>query len=255
MIMASCWDNNQKQTTTSGENIPRTIIDTVKIVHAILSVKIPVKGYLDYWKKKTLLAADTSQIISVLVEDGQKVAKNDYLLSLWQLYKSKEFTPVDIRAPFPGVIEKVYVKIRSRIGKNKPLLRIYNHDFFSMKIKMHQDQIKILRKNQIVVSTVQEFKLDGFVESVDRRSNTVNLRLKNNDQMLPKENMVKFDINCGNVKGDFILSKDFKNDKIIAYIDNESSFEISAIGISDSLSLISPKLPHLSKLSVVSHNY
>ena len=66
--------------------------------------------------------------------------------------------------------------------------------------------------------------------------------------------MISLDIICENVSGDFIRSDLFKNKKIIAYIDDESTFEITAIAVSDSLSLISPGLPHLSSLSVIDHN-
>jgi len=254
LISFSCVDDKKQYNAISNKNISK-IIDTVSIVHATLPVIVSVKGYLEFWKKKTLTSSDTSQIISVLVEEGQQVERNDYLLSLWQLKKNKEFTPVDIRAPFPGIIENVNIRVGSIIGMNKPLLHIYNDNFFSVKISMHKDQIRFLKKNQKVISGLQELNLEGFVASVNRRLNIVNILLKNINHINPDRGMVKLDIICGNVRGDFILSKNFKNDKIIAYIDDESTFEISRIGISDSLSLISPRLPHLSKLSVVSHNY
>ena len=252
LITWACTEEKSENISTSQNNISR-VIDSITIFHKTLDVRIALKAYPEFWKKETIPAQDSSQIVSLLVEDGQKVSDNEFLLSLWQLSQSKDFTPVDIRAPFAGIIGKVFVQIGSKPGKGKPLLFIYNADFLSVKTKMNQAQIRILKKNQKVISGSAEYSFDGYIESVDKRDNSVNMLLDNTANQVPLS-MISLDIICENVSGDFIRSDLFKNKKIIAYIDDESTFEITAIAVSDSLSLISPGLPHLSSLSVIDHN-
>jgi hypothetical protein len=254
LLMLSCVEKKSGQRTPTAQK-NATIIDSVNIFHAALPVKVPVKGFLEYWKKETIFTSDSTQVITVLVEEDQPVQYHQLLLSLWQLDKSKEFTPVDVRAPFDGIVEQIFVKVGSRKSPQTPLLHIYNDDFFSMRIKMHPDQIKFIRKNQKVVNADSSYEFDGYVESVDKRSNFITILLKNQDYNKSQLNMVNLDIFCGKVNGDFILRDKFNNNKIIAYIDDESSFEIVPIAVSDSLSLISPAIPHLSRLSVLSHKY
>jgi biotin carboxyl carrier protein len=249
------WACHNKQSDNSNppkENTSRTI-DTVHIVHATLPVTVPITGYLEYWKKETLFSSDSSQIISVLVENGQPVLRNEYLLSLWQLDNSKEFTPFDIYSPFEGIIEKVFVKIGSRVGPGNPLLHIYNNDFFITRRQVSEGQLKFIKKNQKVIQKNTSQAMEGYVEEVNNQSNIIEILLKNRDHRKPPLNKVNLEIICGNVSGDFIPSVHFKNSRITAYIDDESSFELRQIGISDSLSLVSPALPQLTQLSVISH--
>jgi biotin carboxyl carrier protein len=249
LILFSCSEMNQEKKKAVANNA--WTIDTVNIIHAVLPVAVPVKGYLEYWKKETILAEDTSQILTILVDDGQRVKDYEFLLSLWIVDKNKEYTPFDLRAPFAGIIEKVYVKVGSRVAKDKPLLHMYNDDYFSVRLSMHQDQMAFLRKNQKVIHTSDSLQLEGFIESLDMKSNSVRILLKNNGYTLSLSDMVTMDIICGNVRGDFVLSENFEKNKLMAYIDDESSFEILPVGVSDSLSLISPRLPHLSHIKCI----
>jgi len=252
LLSFACQDNKPRSISTSQSSMSR-VIDSIQIFHKTLNVKIPLAGYPEYWKKETLYSQDTCQIISLLVEEGQKVSANELLLSLWELRQSRDFTPVDIRAPFAGSIGKVFVRIGSKLGKEKPLLFIYNDDFLSVKTKMHQDQIQIIKKNQKVISGSAEYNFNGFVQSVDKRNEKVIILLDNNLNHMPLFRIL-LNVLCDDIKGDFILSERFKNNKLTAYIDEESSFDITAIAVSDSFSLISPGLPHLSWLSVINHN-
>jgi len=255
LLMLSCTKEKSGEANRPIERNRPTTIDSVHILHAALAVTVPVKGFFEYWKKETIFTSDSTQVITVLVEEGQPVQYQQLLLSLWQLDRSKEFTPVDVRAPFEGTIEQVFVKVGSRQSPEKPLLHIYNDDFFSMRIKMHPDQIRFIRKNQKVVNADSTIVFDGYVESVDKKSKFITIIGKNQGYDRKKLHRVNLDILCGKVNGDFIRSDKFINNKIVAYIDDESSFEITPIAVSDSLSLIAPAIPHLSRLSVVSHKY
>lgn len=244
--------NTEKKAEATIEPVKTTTtIDTINIVHKTLPVKIDVAGYIDYWKEQTIYANDSSQIISILVEENQKVIAKDYLLSLWQLNNSGEYTPVDIKAPFTGIVEKIYVKIGSRVAKKTALLYMYNDDFLSINVKLTNEQLKYVKHGQHVINQ----QLNGYVESVDRNNFAARILLKNKNIIVNKYKIVRIEIVCGNIKGDFVLSKYFDNKKnLIAYIDDESSFKITQTGYSDSLSLISPPLPHLSKISIINHN-
>lgn len=253
LMLFACRDKKKKLGALDDDNVSKTI-DSVQIMHQVLPTMIPVSGFPDYWKKVTILADDTSQIISLLVEEDQKVPRNAHLLSLWHQYRSRDFTPLDIWAPFEGIVGKIFVMVGSKVSKGEPLLHIYNNDFFRMTVKMKADQIKLIRRNQKVVHPGGHYNIEGRVESVDRKNALVDIIFRNDNFLKEELNNLHLEINCGKVKGDFILSSAFTKNKIIAYIDDESTFEIFAIGVSDSLSLISPGLPHLSKLSVVSHN-
>ena len=119
LMLLSCAEEKSRQTRLIEKN-RATKIDSVHIIHDALPVTVPLKGFFEYWKKETLFTPDSTQVITVLVEEGQPVQFHQLLLSLWQLDRSKEFTPVDVRAPFEGIIERVFVKVGSRKGPEKP---------------------------------------------------------------------------------------------------------------------------------------
>jgi len=247
--------NEKKQALKTAESQLNISIDTIKIFHKILPLKIELSGYFDYWKNTTLFSDDSSQVISILTEEGQHVDDHAQLLSLWQLQNSKEYTPVDIRAPFDGIIEKVFIKIGSRVGRNRALIHIYNDDYLSSTIPLKEGQVKYIKKGLKVVGSIPDFIFDGYIESVDYKRDMVQVLLKNKNFDPLELGKISVDVHCGNIKGDYIHSRHFNQlQKLMAYIDDESSFEIIQIGVSDSLSLIFPQLPHLSELRVLSHN-
>lgn len=247
--------NEKKQALKTAESQLNIAIDTIKIFHKILPLEIGLSGYFGYWKNTTIFSDDSSQVISVLIEEGQHVDDHAQLLSLWQLQNAREYTPADIMAPFDGIIEKVFVKIGSRVGRNRALIHMYNDEYLSSNIPLKEEQLKYLKKGLRVTESKPQFNLEGYIESVDYKKAMVQVLLKN-DNIDPLElGKISVGIQCGSIKGDYIHSRHFNQlKKLTAYIDDESSFEILQIGVSDSMSLIFPQLPHLSELRVLCHN-
>ena len=115
-----CNEEVKKQISTEKHQV--TKIDTVPIYHLKSSVGIPVSGSLSPWKESVLIAEDSSRIISLLVDDKSRVIAGDILLSLWNLKYRSEYTPLDIKAPFSGRVEKeVIAFILEKVGWNRSL--------------------------------------------------------------------------------------------------------------------------------------
>jgi len=136
-----CNEEVKKQISTEKHQV--TKIDTVPIYHLKSSVGIPVSGSLSPWKESVLIAEDSSRIISLLVDDKSRVIAGDILLSLWNLKYRSEYTPLDIKAPFSGRVEKVHYKVDDFVSAGSPLIHLKNSDFYILEAGLTSNQYKL----------------------------------------------------------------------------------------------------------------
>ena len=227
-------------------------IDSVKVYHSTLPVKIPFSGYLDYWKNQTISTADSVQIIAVLVDERQPVKINDFVFGLWSLKETNEYTPKDIRAPFNGIIDRIYVKVGDRAGVNTPLAHIYDDAFLQMRTTIRKYRAKYIKKGLIANIYLPEDTLKGFIRDFDPDRSFLTMLYENPEKLSPGFQQINGEVLCGKIQGDFIAAKFFTDTQILqVYIDEESSFPLRQVGLSDTLALISPALPKLNQISII----
>ncbi|MGD9898766.1 MAG: HlyD family efflux transporter periplasmic adaptor subunit [Calditrichaceae bacterium] len=226
--------------------------DSVDIHHEYRQVYIPVEGKSEVFEHRTIYAADTSNVIALLVEKGKKVNQNDFLAGLWSLSKQKEYTPVDIRSPITGEITKVYVKVGDNIASGAPLFEIRNNDYQILKVQLRLEQARYIYKGQHAELKTNSVRVQGIVNQVDNSQGLIVILINNLESGLPDGVQIDGKIDCGKIKGEYIGSRYFNaSEKLIAAGDGGETLEISRVGIADSLSLIYPPIPHGIRMQII----
>ena len=252
-LLICCGDNKTSlKSKTTGNKKLLTKIDTVKIIHDTLPVEIRISGPLQYWKKSTIKAYDSSQVIAVMVDAKQNVSSKDLLISLWALDEENEYTPEDIRAPFSGIIENVYVKVGDKLAVGSNLADISNTDFFLMRNSVSRAQLRILEKGMQVIAKNNDHDLSGNIIEINYNSQSIKILFKNKENDPENLANVQAYVICGKVKGEFIPEKFFNNSNVEILIDDESNFFIYPVAAADTLILVEPALPKLDKVLIKS---
>ncbi|MGD9488206.1 MAG: HlyD family efflux transporter periplasmic adaptor subunit [Calditrichaceae bacterium] len=228
------------------------IADSVDIHHEYRQVYIPFEGMTEAFEHRIIYSADSSNVIALLVEQGKKVNQNDFLAGLWSLSKQKEYTPIDIRSPMTGEITKVFIKVGDNIGPGTPLFEIRNNDYQILKVPLSYEQARYIYKGQRAELKTDSVKVQGIVNRVDNSQGLITILINNIEAGMGEETRVKGMIDVGKIKGEYIESRYFDaSGKLLSTGDGGETLEILKIGTADTLSLISPPLPHSSKVHII----
>ncbi len=187
-----------------------------------------------------------SQLISLLNNEGEAIEKNQLLASVLFVDSDQEYTPLNIRAPFNGILADVYYEVGDSIPPSKDILRIKNFKFLKLQCILNSPQFKYVRKNQEAIIFTNEYEdtLDGFVDHLNVSAREVHLLVPEPDSKYFKPLRASGWIHCGNVRGDFIRKEHFASGNTVTIQTEENiSVEISKVGESDSLCMIYPALP------------
>jgi len=252
VVFISCAKKQKPLQPTEYET---TVMDSVPLYHLRRNVKIPVKGKLKAWQKKEIFLSDSSQLLSLLIEEGDFVKRGALLGSFWRLPQKGEYTPVDIRTPISGVVTLIKHRLGSRLPPGSKILEVENDDYLLLQIRMPQADFSILRAGQKVAVNYKRQLLWGFVERLEQDKGKVNIFLKNNLHKYAAGIMVSGYILCPNVKGDFLPAYYFNtSDSLKIWLDDYMAFTLIRCGTTDSLSLIYPPLPDQKYLKIIKKN-
>ena len=238
--MTACEDQQSPDQINSKNFFQR---DTIEIFHQILPLTIPVQGELIAWQESNIVLPVPTKMIALLVEPNILVNKNDLVASLWDMSVEDEYTPVDIKAPFNGIVTEVNYQIGDQIEKNKSIMRIKNYDNYSFRTYLKTEQIQLVDTKTTIFLSNGEYDFSGRVENVDRKTGNIEVVLRNKISKLT-DLTVTGKLICQPFGGSFIRDKFFGQLETVNVVLEEGiNLTLKKIALSDSLALISPDIP------------
>ncbi len=223
----------------------------VHITHSTRPVTVSLYGYINYLYDSTLVSPVAATPISISVNPGERVHRGHLLLTYWSRYQGYDYTPLEIRAPFSGVVSSIYAQINQPVQAGEELIRLLENQYLKMNIPVNPVLKDFFRNDQPATVQIDEHTLDGFVRFYKRRSQSLELFFNNPHLIKPPIGLIKTDIFLGEQKGTFIPSALFSStDSLQAYIPELGPVEIVALGRSDSLSWIYPNLAGIDTLVI-----
>jgi len=245
LLCLSCKQSGQKAV-DSGINKESGAVDSIQVFHGRYDLIIEIKSELTTWKQSILSVADSTALISLLVEPHTQVKQGDVLASLWGFSNKNEYTPMDLIAPFNGTVAAVYYKVGDQIKAESPIIELKNYDYYLMVLHPEPEQLRYIKKNASVLVQYQENSEKGWVEKVNKKQGEVLVLLKNKEKWVKENLTVDAKIHCGNFVGDYIYRKYFgAKNKMTALVEDEIILNLKAIGFSDSLALVYPSISNL----------
>jgi hypothetical protein len=215
-------------------------------------LKINISGTLRPWRQAQLKVPFPSKIISSLAENSHAVRKNDLLVSIWHYTQQYEYTPLNLLAPFDGIITQYNHTVGDEIPANQVILTIKNYDNYYLSVNLNEYQFKNIKTwNKAIIKT-DNLELQGLVINMIPVSYEITI-------LVPGKSLNKIEtksatgiIETGFASGTFILNKYFINkDSLKAFIEKDIEVTLKMAGISDSLALIYPELPGRNQVAII----
>ncbi len=211
--------------------------DSITIVYDTLDVRVPVSGYLDPYRQETLKAFDSLRVITVLVEKGQNVKKGDLLLSVWDLWNDREYTPANYYASFDGTVIGVRARAGAIYPREAPLLTIADNKMLLLEARIKQQSVLgYLEEGQKTSLSLKGDLYEGVVNKINREALNVQMLFDNPGRSYWPENIfITAYVDIGPRFGGFIHARHFKTDQALKLLMNDSLKSVEWIGRSDSL--------------------
>ena len=218
-------------------------LTTVKILNQKKQVFIPVSGNPEPIKSNSLSVADSSLLISLLVEKGDNVKYHDLLGSLWIISKRREYTPKDLISPLAGTITELNYKLNTPIPPYSTILKIEYLKQLKMIVRISKHQLSIVKKFSKVIFKKNGQTLQGYVKGINHRTLELEIIIPNKEMDFTQRDRVSGLIDCGIVEGTYLPNKYFNHsDSLYVKIEDDILIYIHKIALFDSLALISPSL-------------
>ena len=235
-----CTKPQEQNSTAPGQSV----LLPVKVINTEKRVTIPIEGIPEPFNSVSISMPDSSVLISLLVEQGDKVTVGDLLGSLWFIKKQKrEYTPKDLRAPLSGTITELNYQLDNPIPPYSTIMKIDDLKRLKLKIKITRNQLNIIKRYAKAVFTLNGEKTEGYVRSIDPLALELEIIIPNNTADYIKGQQLKGYIDCGTLKGSFLKDRYFRGkDSLYVKIEEDILIHIYKIGQSDTLALIYPSL-------------
>ncbi|MBN2426497.1 MAG: HlyD family secretion protein [Calditrichaceae bacterium] len=250
-VMTGCVSDNQPDKTQAEDDPAPQFVPVLNLQN--LPVRIPVSGDLTPWKQAEIAVPFESKIIASLVEPLMEVKQNDVLVSLWRLSQKYEYTPINLIAPFDGIVTHYKYAIGQVVPANKEILTVINYDNYKLTAVFDSRQIDLIKRLNKAFIKMQKLELEGYVAEVLPGDNQVSIHVPGADIGRVNFESVTGYIEAGLVSGTFIPDKYFKDqDTLRVRVDREIELTLKRFGLSDSLALIYPNIPDQERIFIVS---
>jgi len=226
-------------------------LDSCPIYHSQLKVIIPIKAKPVPWKTQVISFQDTCHVIALLVDKNNRVRSGDLLASVWNIIRQNEFTPIDIHAQIEGVVSDVNYGLQDKIPPVSAFIVIKDFRYLLIRVNTHPTIMRNLKKGSVVSIYFKGQSLQASILKLDSRSEFTEILIANQREYVSTDSLLVGQIDCGMIKGDFILQRYFNDsDTLSAFVDPDFPLLIKKIAVSDTLAMIFPALPEKSFLKI-----
>jgi hypothetical protein len=251
-IIYTCNTSNE-QNTALIDDIQDDIKQYIPVLHLQnIPIQIPIAGEMVPWKQAQIMVPFKSKIIASIVEHDMTAKKNDLLVSLWQYKQKYEYTPLNLLAPFDGIISNYNYKIGDEIPANHPILTIKNYDHYSITFGLKEGQASHLNKWAKSYISLYGKIVEGYVLNIFPQRNEAVVRFSGSDIIRTESMPVIGRIEAGMASGTFIPDRFFsERDFIQVMVEPNIELTINRIGFSDTLAFVYPGIPDQDKVKIL----
>ncbi len=255
-IISSCQssdDRISREDNSAGANLLQQI-DVYNLRQVPL--RIAIKGDMIPWKQTQLMVPFKSKIIASLAEPDMKVEKNDLLVSLWQYSQKYEYTPLNLLAPYDGIVASYNYKIGDEISANQPILTIKNYEYYSITFELKEGQLALVKKWAKAILKLDQKNIEGYILNIFPQRREAVIRVPGSDLPRTEIAQVEGNIEAGTASGSFISDDYFSARNMIkVMVDPNVEINLTRIGTADSLAMIFPSIPDQDKVVLLPIDY
>ena len=249
-LCLGCGEPSQNSSEINSRQATRQSIEA-NVFHGSFEVYIPFSSRLRAGQIKEIKVEQKSRLIALLVENGDRVEKDDLLASLMPLAPEYEYTPIDIYAPFAGIVSGLHYRVGDRIPDGKRLMIVKNLRNLSTSVTLNPNQISFVKKNSKVVLQIDSLVLTTTIDKINYQKKELHILVPNKRGLLNEQERIEGKIYCGPVEGSYISKSLVRGEPMQIRLQEGIDLTVSFPAFSEDKALLFPPIPDQDKIIIL----